>query len=246
MGRALDSAVTIQDPVKVVDSSGNQKTGEVSVTYTSQASCPGDCPYLDNGCYGEQGRVGITTRPLNRSDVLDPVKLAEWEAEDIGGLSARRDLRLHVVGDSTTGEGTRMLAAASDRFRAKGLARYGRTPAVWTYTHAWHQVDRADWGAVSVLASCETSEGVRQAAARGYAASVTVERFKSAKAYPLPGAEEFKVLPCPEQVGDTTCVECRLCMDDGKLRQRKLVIGFQLFGQRVGRARLALRVITET
>lgn len=41
--------------------------GEVSTTYTSiEASCPPTCKLRENGCYGQQGHVGMVNARLSR------------------------------------------------------------------------------------------------------------------------------------------------------------------------------------
>jgi hypothetical protein len=82
-----------------------------------------------------------------------------------------RPLRLHTVGDCRTDEAARIVAAAAERYMDAGGG------PVWTYTHAWRLVDRASWGRVSVLASCETPEQVELARARGYATAIVVDEF---------------------------------------------------------------------
>jgi hypothetical protein len=80
-------------------------------------------------------------------------------------------MRLHTVGDCRTDEAAKIVAAAAERYMDAGGG------PVWTYTHAWRLVDRASWGRVSVLASCETPEQVELARARGYATAIVVDEF---------------------------------------------------------------------
>src|SRR5579871_155626 len=191
--KATSSAVTIK-PAHAVESTANGKTGLVSATYASQASCPSDCPLRGGGCYAETAWVGVHTRRLNRSPVKDPAAVAEAEAEAIDALTGDRHLRLHVVGDCPTPAAARAVSAAARRYARRG----GRK--VWTYTHAWRVVSRADWSGVSVLASCETPRQVADAHRRGYAAALIVgDHPADGRAYPLAGAGGFRVVPCPEQ-----------------------------------------------
>jgi hypothetical protein len=211
--------------VSVVEISLNSKLGPMSATYASQASCPLTCRFFNDGCYGEHGPVGVHSRRLNAQSVgLTAEGLAYAEADLIERLTGRNDLRLHVVGDSTTRGGTKRLA------RACGLhgRKHGRTP--FTYTHGWEGVPRADWGEVSVLASCEDAAGLRRARARRYAAALVVPGFPSHRAFGYAG---FKVVPCPHQTQPgkhVRCLDCRLCLDDERLLKGRLVIGFEAHG----------------
>lgn len=215
---------------KAVALSGNQKIGDAATTYAAQASCPSSCVFKDGGgCYAENGRIAAAmTIPLNAAAAVghaSALDIARAEAREIDGLDvvAGRPMRLHTVGDCATDEAARLVSAAAARYVERGGG------PVWTYTHAWRDVDRDSWGAVSVLASCETEADVRDAHARGYAASIVVEEFEDRRRYPL--ADGFDVLPCPAQTTEgVTCSSCRLCLNENRLYWDGLVIGFHVHG----------------
>jgi hypothetical protein len=216
--------------------SGNSKIGDAATTYAAQTSCPTSCPFFaGGGCYAESGTIGkFVTAPLNRAAEAVPhtaVDVARAEANAIDGLEVvpGRALRLHTVGDCASDEAASIVSAAAARYRSRGGG------PVWTYTHAWRDVARESWGDVSVLASCETNEDERLAKARGYATSVVVEKFSDDGRHIIEPAESeaaagVDVLPCPQQTRHVTCTDCRLCFDDGKLRERGYAIGFELHG----------------
>ena len=111
----LMSARKARRAVYAVEATANPKLGGVSATYVAQQSCPGSCPFLGSGCYAESGFVGGNlVKPLNRgvATAMSRLEIAAQEAELIDCLSSGKDLRLHVVGDSTTVTGTRKLASA--------------------------------------------------------------------------------------------------------------------------------------
>lgn len=205
---------------KGIEISHNKKTGPVSATYAAQPSCPPTCVFLGNGCYGESGRVGIQTAKLNKAAKnTDSLEIAETEAAAIDGLTGLMDLRVHVVGGCKTEEEAAIVGAAASRF----MARRRKTDA-WTYAHAWKTIKRAVWGAMSVLASCHTKDEVKEAMAKGYAASITTAKMPE-KAFTEDG---ITYVPCLEQTKGITCVECRLCLDDKSLLEKKIVIVFEL------------------
>jgi hypothetical protein len=201
-----------------VEISHNKKTGPVSASYASQESCPLTCPFLGEGCYGESGRVGIHTARLNKTDTTS-LKVAKAEAAEIDGLSGLLDLRVHVVGGCKSDKEAKLVSGAAGRFMARK-----RPTDAWTYAHAWKSIKRASWGIMSVLASCHTKDEVKQAMAKGYAASITTAKMPE-KAFTEDG---ITYVPCVEQTKGITCVECRLCLDDKKLLEKKIVIVFEL------------------
>lgn len=207
-------------PVFLVLNSGNTKIGPCAATYLPVAqTCPSSCPLKSNGCYAEQGHVGMHQRRLPTG--IGPDSLAALEAEEIRS-SARLvprgwPLRLHVSGDATTPKRASLLADA---------CRHWRGP-VWAYTHAWRDVPRAAWGAVSVLASCESLAAAALALDAGYAPALVTAPHASPKAY---NANGIRVIPCPNQTRGITCLDCRLCFDSRGLHDRRSAIAFEVHG----------------
>jgi hypothetical protein len=207
-----------------VAKSANSKIGPVSATSVAQQSCPTTCPFMGSGCYAESGMQAFTTRRLNKSSA-SPLDLAYEEADAIRAIRRDTPLRLHVVGDSTSDAAARIVSGAADE----------RDGKAWTYTHAWRTVARESWGNVSVLASCETEEDIRDARARGYATAIVVDQHDATKRYERDGES---ILPCPQQTRDNvTCDSCRLCWDDSRLRDAGLTIGFAVHGSGAKKAK---------
>lgn len=227
-----------------VSASGNAKLGDAATTHAAQASCPSSCVFKDGGgCYAETGRQGsFVTSELNdvaaalNASALD-VARAEARAIDDMEVVQGRPMRLHTVGDCPTDECAWIVSAAAERYMARGGG------PVWTYTHAWRDVDRSSWRTVSVLASCETPADVNDALARGYATAVVVADFDSDVRYGVGTYPHvFDMVPCPSMTRGVACSDCRLCMNDAGLRQRGVTIGFAIHGiplaQRQARAAL--------
>jgi hypothetical protein len=223
------------DGVIAVEESNNDKTGPCSCTYCHQKSCPPTCPFYHNGCYAEYNNVGrfILPRLLTAEGRLDALILAKREAKAIRGLTGKRPLRLHVVGDCRTGAAARTVSSACQEYSS----RYGQPS--WSYTHAWRDVPRDAWGDVSILASCEKPEDLTAAHERGYAAAMVVEQHESPKAVELPGG--FKGVPCVEQTKGVRCTDCRLCFDAPRLFREKLAILFAAHGLGENKVKAVLR-----
>jgi hypothetical protein len=174
--------------------------------------------------------MAFTTRRLNAAGENTPEVIALVEAAAIRRLSGRNPLQLHLVGDCKNDAAARIVADAAAEHTAKN------SQPVWTYTHAWREVDRDSWQAVSVLASCETEADVAAAAERGYAAALVVETFDEA---PVTVAGT-RVVPCLQQTGARPdCASCLVCSRDGKLRG-KVTIAFAAHGH-VKKVKAALR-----
>lgn len=219
-----------------VSKSGNRKLGNVHATYASQATCPTTCTFRGSGCYAEYGLVGFETRQLNadaKQRQLSPLQIAGIEASAIARLAPDgRALRLHVVGDCATNETARVVSGAAELFMSRGGGQ------AFTYTHGWRETDRASWGSVSVLASCETSEDVQAAWSRGYAAAMVLPEHGPAGRYHVDGVS---VVECPQQAReDVTCADCRLCQRGDYLRDSQAVIGFVAHSSGSRKARAAI------
>lgn len=223
--------------VYAVETTANAKLGAVSATYVAQQSCPDSCVFRGQGCFAENGFVGGNlVKPLNRgvATTMTRVEIAQQEADMIDGLSGERDLRLHVVGDSTTVEGTKLLAAAARRYSLRH-ARF-----VWSYTHSWSWLPRKAWGSISVLASCENTADITDARRRGYATALVMPE-RAAKHLYRDGHQN--ILPCPEQTRGVPCARCRLCLRDDYLREAGITIAFAAHGS-VGSKAKALRALS--
>lgn len=207
--------------VTAVARSANGKVGPVRVTHVAQGSCPPDCVFLGNGdCYANNGPQAWTTNRLNRAPLRTPEEYARSEAELVRKLPAKGvPLRLHIVGDARTPAAARILADAAADYRARGGG------PVWKYTHAWRDVPRNAWGAMSILASVHSVADAAAALEAGYAPALTVPKHASPKAYAIGGG--IRGIPCPAQRGDTTCNDCRLCMRADTLQAQRAAILFE-------------------
>jgi hypothetical protein len=240
--------------VMAVEKSGNRKTGILSTTYVSQASCDATCrlhPANNNGetvCYANSDHAGLWTRTVNGSPVFGAMALARNEAAAIDTLTGREPLRLHVVGDCATNGAAKAVAAACDRYFARGGGK------AYTYTHAWRSVRRDAWGNVSVLASCEIADDITAAKKRGYATAVVYGGPMQEKPFVMVDSKgnEHTCITCPAQLTamraktnpDTARVNCAtcpfLCRSDKNLQAKGITVAFHAHGEGAGRLDKAL------
>lgn len=245
--RKLSPVEMVPTPHLLVKQRPEPRPPYCAVTFTSiEATCSDRCPFKEkNGTrQGCLAQAGYTRRIVQRLDgaadrrEMTPLDVIKEEVAIIDraggprgctkpgripqdGARGGRDLRLHAVGDVGTRRGARLLAGAAHRWRERGGG------SVWTYTHDWRHVPRSDWGdRISVLASVESTRGIRAAMRRGYAAAVP----NGDRSFRLESVPEVRIVPCPAQTRKTTCVECRLCLDRD-LHSMGVAIAFTPHGQ---------------
>jgi hypothetical protein len=210
----------------------------ISVTRAAQQSCPA-CPFFGNGCYAEGGPAGIHTSRVNKAAEAaeatpDAIALAEAAAIRANWPRDGRPLRLHEVGDCKTVAAAQAVGAAVAEVQSQGGG-----PA-WTFTHAWADVARSNWGPVSVLASLERPEQAPQAIAQGYPLSAVVPSFsEGVKTWKAAG---FRPVPCPQSTGAAEdCASCLLCTRSESLKRGLVVILFAPHGSRSKLVREAVK-----
>lgn len=209
----------------------------VCSTYVSvSATCSGSCPFKDRGCYVQAGITGRLIRQLDAAAFgmcsLDVIREECALIDSVfpsgvpqDGFVGGRDLRLHVGGDASTERGAEMLARSADLWQRRGGG------SVWTYTHAWRQIDRRAWGVISASASVETVEEADDAWFSGYVPVLVLPRFERAGAYRLGGSSTgLRLIPCSAELRGSNCAECRACIDSAHMRGR-YAIGIVVHGQ---------------
>lgn len=217
-----------------VSDSGNTKimgSHKVDATYASiKATCPSTCSLKNGGCYAQTSFVGmINARMDRRARQYSPLAVARAEARAIddsyrgGPVPEGRCLRIHVAGDSCLKKGTQLINNAVGRWKKRGGGD------AWSYTHAWHNIPRAIWSNVSVLASVESVNQIAEARKQGYACAVVVSEHPTDKAYTLPGSNT-KLIPCPSQTRGVGCSDCRLCFNANRLFDGNFAIAFSVHG----------------
>jgi hypothetical protein len=220
----------------VVEKSDNAKTGMMSATYTGYQTCPDTCmmkpkigpngEFETSPCYASCDFVGITMHRITKAAVgADLIQIGKQECDGIDSLSGKNILRLKVGGDTPNTAYAEMLAKSCETYTAK----HGQ--AAYTYTHNWANIERAAFGGISILASCDSITDIPVAKSRGYATATVVSEFPNgAKLFVIDG---HKLVPCPNQVNKAVqCTDCKLCCNDSKLRKHDLTVAFVAHGRK--------------
>jgi len=177
-------------------------------------------------CYVVRSNVGFHNRRLEglaEASDATALSISREEARLILAFAKAQprpiylDLRLGVSGEVSGPKGARALADAA----AHWLAHVGGK--LWGYTHAWRRVLRRSFGQASVLASVDRPEDIVSAILRGYVPAIVVERHDGTAPFVVNG---HRFIRCPNETMGMACVECRLCLDDGRLRERGFGIAF--------------------
>lgn len=76
--------------------------------------------------------------------------------------------------------------------------------------------------------------------------AIVVAEFPAERAFRLPGSSTLW-LPCPAELGRTTCVQCRLCLDRTDwLRETDRGIAFAVHGPGARKAKRRLALVHAT
>lgn len=233
--------------MKYVSKSQNKKiskTLQVDSTYQAiKQSCPDSCQLKSNGCYASLSFVGMINRKLEKdASGLSALEVAELEAKAIDDSYNGKEvpnvlLRLHVSGDSSTIEGSKLINKAVGRWKKRGGA------VSWSYTHCWKDVPRTAWSNVSMLASVDDYKDIALAIKRNYVPAIVVNTFPKHKKFSIPGSP-IDFLPCPAQIKESaSCDSCQLCLRDDLLKKLNVGIAFEAHSAKVNDIKKRLPII---
>lgn len=233
--------------MKYVVKSQNKKISnkyQVDCTFAPiKQSCPDSCQLKNNGCYASLSFVGMINRKLEKeAEGLSALEVAKLEAKAIdesydGKAVPNVLLRLHVSGESTTIEGSKLINKAVGKWKKRGGAE------VWSYSHSWKDVPRSAWSNVSMLASVDDYKDIALAIEKEYVPAIVVNTFPKNKKFSVPGSP-IDFLPCPAQVKETvSCDSCQLCLRDDLLKSLNVGIAFQAHSAKVNSIKKRLPVI---
>lgn len=203
--------------------SSNAKTGPIPVSSSPRATCAPSCPFLKNGCYGENHGLNFHWNAV--SDGTRGVSAPEF-FRLIAALISGQLWRHDQVGDFP-----HTLGRISRRF-LKGLVAANKGKKGYTYSHHDLKLGEnlsllrmANRQGFTVNISTETEAAADSAIATGLPAVLTVSSTEQRKVWQT--AAGNRVVTCPAQrVKDLTCMACELCHK----RPSRLIIAFVAHG----------------
>jgi len=203
--------------------SSNVKTGPIPVSSSPRQTCAPSCPFLNNGCYGENHGLNFHWNAV--SDGSRGVSAPEF-FRLIAALLPGQFWRHDQVGDFP-----HTLGRISRRF-IKGLIAANKGKKGYTFSHHDLKLGEnlsllksANRQGLTVNISTETEAAADSAIAAGLPAVLTVSSTE--KRITWQTAAGNRVVTCPSQrVEDLTCMVCELCHK----RPSKLIIAFVAHG----------------
>lgn len=230
-------------------SSNNGKTGGMVVTSAPRQTCPGDCPFWNNGCYGQNYGINFTWAAISQECHKNGLTFEEYVVK-LRSLPKGRKVRGNQVGD-LPGTGNNL---NPERCIALAKAMGCNKKQAFTYSHKPLTPENIEvFKAMlahnyTVNISCETVAKVKQAWANGLPAVLTVPEDNPDT---MDLGDGVHAVTCPQQVWKAkkrlkadgtplTCEDCMLCWIKSNKRP---VIMFKAHGNQKKKLHNVLRVL---
>lgn len=204
--------------------SSNAKTGPIPVTYSPRETCPGSCPYIDDGCYAD---AGWYTR-MHWDKISEGSVGVGWNdlMLKISNLPDGTLWRHNIAGDLPTyGHAFLDMRAVYELVEAN----WGKRG--FTYTHhelnPWNAevIARANIMGFTVNISTDSPEAADRAFAMAIGPVCLVVPSTQTKNFKTPAGNRVVICPATQR-DDVTCATCKLCAVPG----RTTIIGFPAHG----------------
>lgn len=210
----------MQHSYKLIESSGNKKTGRMPASITSMSSCPKRCTLKNNGCYADIGPLLIHWRAVDHKGTdLDTF------CDDIRKLPKRVLWRHNQAGD-LPGDGKYIDSVSVKKIVDANGDRHG-----YTYTHYSPVFKRnaaiikhSNNNGFTINLSANTIKEADEFVALGVGPVVTVVPIKQLENMTTPAGNT--VVICPAVTKGMTCTQCELCA----VPTRTTIIGFPAHG----------------
>lgn len=220
----MKRSASTNEPLRVMFSrkSGNQKTGPIPVSMTSQATCPPSCSFYGAGCYAEHHWLGKHWEKV-------PAKGLTWFSfcEEVSELPDGQLWRHNQAGDLPG------VGESVDLGALKLLCSANRGRRGFTYTHkksreAIIAVRYANEHGFTVNVSCDSLEEADRwrSDCPSLPLTVVIPETETRDTFLSPAGHRVTV--CPAQTRDeVTCASCKLC----SVASRKAIVAFRAHGQ---------------
>jgi hypothetical protein len=219
----MRAAIESESWVHLTMKSSNKKTGPIPVSTTERGSCPVGCPFMDDGCFGDDYHLGMHWDKVSSGE-----RGMSWEAfcEAVASFKPLQPWRHNQAGDLPHTDGD------IDADKAMQLAEANAGRRGFTYSH--HDVLTNQWNRLVIESMNE----------RGFAVNLSGNSLEHADMLYDTGLPTVTVLPhdqltnlhtprgrlvvvCPEATHDNvTCGTCLLCQKT----DRSVIVGFPAHG----------------
>ena len=202
--------------------SSNAKTGPIPVSTSSRQTCPPTCPFLKNGCYGDNYHLAMHWDAVSCGDRGTPWK--EFLAR-IAGLPFGQLGRHNQAGDLVT-PGNAIGRKALEQLTEANRGRRGFTYSHHKLTPKTVQAFKAATAnGFTVNASCNSEREADAAIAAGLRAVFVVASGDERATWLTPYGN--RAIVCPAQRFDAMdCARCKLC----QARPQNVAIAFRAHG----------------
>lgn len=202
--------------------SSNRKLGGIPASTTSRSSCPDNCSYKGNGCYGEGGPISLHWRALDEGRRGDDLKTFCSKVKQLPKFQLWRH---NQVGDLPGKDGV------LDAQQVGQIVAANRGKKGFTFTHYdptnpvnAEVIRSANRQGLTVNLSAETLAQADHFMSLGIGPVVMALPADAKRNRITPAGHTVKV--CPATVSDTTCALCAICADP----DRKTIVGFPAHG----------------
>lgn len=202
--------------------STNAKLGGIPASTTSRTSCPDNCSYKGNGCYGDSGPISIHWKAVDSGGRGDDL---ETFCSKVKQLPKYQLWRHNQVGD-LPGSGGLLNPEQVAKIVAANRGKKG-----FTFTHYDPRIPanaevirQANHKGLTVNVSAETLRQADEFVSLGVGPVVVALPADAKRNRLTPKGNTIKV--CPASVGNATCASCAICAD----ADRKTIVGFPAHG----------------
>ncbi len=213
--------------------SRNAKTGPIPVTSSPQTDCAVSCLFMGNGCYAEQGNVGMLFRNLTATKAGESFKNGRANVRTlayddmvakIAALPENTFWRHNQMGDLKS-DGRKIDAKALRRLVDANKGKRGFTYTHHTPTpHNLKAVKSANDNGFTINLSANNPTHADMLAQTGLPI-VTVLPIEQTTNTTTPKGR--KIVVCPATIrDDVTCSKCKLCA----IKNRDFIVGFPAHG----------------
>ncbi len=220
--------------------SGNEKTGPIPVSTTSNETCPDTCPFMHNGCYAENFRLGAFWRKV--SDGAAGVPWSEFIAQ-VAAMpdNAYGNIWRHNQAGDLPGVNTTLDTGKLAEL-VKANAEAGMRGFTYTHKPLRRPAERkavADANAngftINLSGNSPAHADTLADLQIGPVVTVLPDTVQGNVDLHTPAGRRIVVCPATYR-DDITCASCQLC----QRAERKTIVGFPAHGQARAKASQAV------